>query len=304
MIDGIEIIDGHMHIFTSKFTERVKARVKEKGPEYEKAFGTWQEGFRRKYNTGFSEENDDPLEKIAADWCAELDRCGVDKALFIGLYPEEDELTDFIAAGKGRFTGFCTVDPLAPRAPELLRKRVKEEGYAGLKLYPPTQCFLPSDRAVYPLYEEAEALSIPIMFHLGITLSYDTDLRYADPLELHPVLRDFPEVNIIVPHFGSGYFRELLFLAYHVNNLYVDTSGTNVWVKYLPYQLELSEVFVRALDIFGPERIIFGTDSRMLTRGYREGVLKDQLEILRQSGLKREELSLIMAGNISRLTGI
>ena len=116
MIDGIEIIDGRMHIFTSKFTERVKARVKEKGPEYEKAFGTWQEGFRRKYNTGFSEENEDPLEKIAADWCAELDRCGVDKALFIGLYPEEDELTDFIAAGKGRFTGFCTVDPLDPRS--------------------------------------------------------------------------------------------------------------------------------------------------------------------------------------------
>ena len=76
-----------------------------------------------------------------------------------------NELTDFIAVGKGRFTGFCTVDPLDPRAPELLRKRVKEEGYAGLKLYPPTQCFLPSDMAVYPLYEEAEALSIPIMFH-------------------------------------------------------------------------------------------------------------------------------------------
>ena len=301
MVKGIEIVDAHMHILTARSNSRVRQRLAERDEGYRRAFALWSEGFQKKYNSELGEENNDPPEKIAQDWAEELDLHEVDKAVFVSLYPEEDELTEVVQAKRERFFAFATVDPKDPKAPELLRRRVLGEGYVGLKLYPTTMGFLPSDRSVYPVYEECRSLGIPVLLHLGITLQYESDLRFANPLELHPVLKDFPEVPFIIAHFGAGYFREVLFLAYHVNNLYVDTCGKNVWIEYLPYRITLSQVFERSLEVFGPERIIFGTDSRMLSRGYRRAVLDQQLSILRSLELGREEISLIMGANILRL---
>ncbi|MBN2552971.1 MAG: amidohydrolase [Spirochaetales bacterium] len=303
MIDGIEIVDAHMHIMTAATNRWIRQRLGEKDPGYRRAYQLWSDGFRKRYDSELGEENEDPPEKLARDWARELDRHGVDRAVFVALYPEEDELTQVIEAGGQRFYAFATVDPREADAAQLLRRRIVEQGYVGLKLYPTTMAFLPSDRAVYPLYEECRSLGVPVLFHLGITLQYEADLRYANPIELHPVLKDFPEVPFIIAHFGAGYFREVLFLAYHVNNLHVDTCGKNVWIDYLPYRTTLSEVFERTLQVFGPERIIFGTDSRMLSRGYRRAVLRQQLGILRSLELGREEISLIMGANILRLIG-
>jgi len=303
MVDGIEIVDAHMHILTARTNSRIRQRLEMKDAGYRRAFQLWSEGFVKKYNSELGEENNDPPEKISRDWAEELDRHEVDKAVFVSLYPEEDELTEVVRANRSRFYAFATVDPKDLKAPELLRRQVLQEGYVGLKLYPTTMGFLPSDRSLYPVYEECRSLGVPVLFHLGITLQFESDLRFANPIELHPVLKDFPEVSFIVAHFGAGYFRELLFLAYHVNNLYVDTCGKNVWIEYLPYRINLSQVFERSLEVFGPERIIFGTDSRMLSRGYRKAVLDQQLSILRELELGRDEISLIMGANILRLIG-
>lgn len=301
MVDGLEILDGHMHIYTTAYNRRIQQQLESRDERYRRAFRLWFEGFQKKYNSELGEENNDPPAKIAQDWAKELDRCGVDKAVFVSLYPEEEELAALCKARPGRFFAFATADPKDQLAVATLRRRVREEGFLGLKLYPTTMGFFPSDRSLYPLYEEARSLGIPVLFHLGITLQYEADLRYANPIELHPVAKDFPDIPFIVAHFGAGYWREVLFLAYHLNNLYVDTSGKNAWVGYLPYRLTLPEVFKRSLEVFGPERILYGSDSRMLSRGYRKSVLDEQLAILRGLELGREEISLIMGGNMTRL---
>jgi len=301
MIEGIRIVDAHMHLMTADTNRWINRAMAERDAAHKRAYRLWAEGFAGKYNSELGEENEDPPEKIARDWTEELDRHGVDSAVFVALYPEEEQLTGLVHAEPERFHAFATVDPKRPDAPQQLRRRVREQGYVGLKLYPTTGGFLPSDRSIYPLYEEARSLGIPVLFHLGITLQYEADLRFANPIELHPVLKDFPEIPFIVAHFGAGYFREVLFLAYHVNNLYVDTCGKNVWIDYLPSRVSLLQVFETSLEIFGPERIIFGTDSRMLSRGYRSMVLEQQLSILRNLELGREEISLVMGGNIMRL---
>ena len=301
MIEGLEVIDAHMHIFTKKFTDRINERIEKGSAEYQEAFHIWSNWFKSKYNSELSEQNEDPPAQIAKDWLLELDKYKIDKACFIALHPEEDELTEFISASDGRFYGFATVDPRDKNAPALLKKRINDENYVGLKLYPTLQRYKVSDKSLYPVYETAASLGIPIMLHMGITLSYEADLRYANPIELHPVIKSFPKINFIVPHFGAGYFKEILFLAYHVQNFYVDTSGNNVWTKYLPYKISLEDVMKKTIDIMGPERIIYGSDSRMLSRGYRARVLEKQLSILKNSGLNRDEIQLIMGGNLRRL---
>ena len=83
----------------------------------------------------------------------------------------------------------------------------------------------------------------------------------------------------------------------------MDTSGLNRWIDYVPYEISLRRVFEQTLDIFGPEKIIYGTDSRILSKGYRQGVFEEQDEILKGLRLGAEERALIMGKNMLRLIG-
>ena len=87
------------------------------------------------------------------------------------------------------------------------------------------------------------------------------DMRFSNPLDLHGVALQFPQVNFVVPHFGAGYFRETLMLGDLCLNVHVDTSSSNSWVRYAAGVRDLEEVFTRALEVFGPRRILFGSDS-------------------------------------------
>ena len=122
MIDGIEVVDAHMHLLTDQVSKRWQNRLAGRSEEYRRAFGKWRDWFARKYNSDLGEENTDPPEKIARDWAAELDRHGVDRAFFISLSDGQEELTDFLDADRERFHGFAAVDPCDPEAPAILRK--------------------------------------------------------------------------------------------------------------------------------------------------------------------------------------
>lgn len=121
------------------------------------------------------------------------------------------------------------------------------------------------------------------------------------PLVLQNVARGFPEVPFIVPHFGCGYPRELLHLMWVCGNVYVDTSGSNEWMRWMPYPLDLKSLFAKFLDTVGPRRIIFGTDSSWFPRGFAHKYLAAQTAACRQLGVADADLRLIFAGNAVRL---
>ena len=67
-------------------------------------------------------------------------------------------------------------------------------------------------------------------------------MSYSNPIDLHRVALEHPETKFVVPHFGAGYFREALMLASLAPNVYIDTSSSNQWTKYLWPQPTLREV--------------------------------------------------------------
>ena len=177
-------------------------------------------------------------------------------------------------------------------------------GFRGLKLYPSIQRFHVYDERAYPVYERAEALGVPILFHFGVALDYRSDLRFSNPLDLHAVARDFPDLPLIVAHAGAGFFRETLFLAYHCTNVYVDTSGSGTWMRYLPRPLGLPEVLRRLFDVFGPRRILFGTDSRHASEGYRHHLLQSHRDAMEALDVADDARRAILGGNMARLLRI
>jgi len=293
------MIDAHLHLTT----ERMVRRFTERQPTIR------EEALRRARPRGLtSEERIKPvagvtLEQHAANWLAAFDQAGVAGGVFIAVGEGNDDMAEFLALNPRRLHGVgALADPRHPDAARTVRT-FRERGLCGLKLYPPTQRFLPNDRAFYPIYEACATEGLSIIFHFGITVGAFYDLSYASPLPLSAVIKEFPEVTFVIAHFGAGFLRETLFLAYHTDNVCVDTSGTNNWRLFHPGEPSLEQVFRDALRAFGPERILFGTDSTVWG-GYRHHIVQEQLAVLDRLELSAEDRARILGDNARRVFGL
>ena len=128
------------------------------------------------------------------------------------------------------------------------------------------------------------------------------DISLGNPLHLHTLALRFPTLPIVIPHFGAGMFREALMVAELCPNIHFDTSSSNSWVKFTP-GLTLEAVFESALQIPGPERLLFGTDSSFFPRGWQRAVYNQQRTALVEPRRARTHQSAIFTGNFERLFG-
>jgi hypothetical protein len=111
----------------------------------------------------------------------------------------------------------------------------------------------------------------------------------------------YPAVPIVVPHFGAGYFREALMLADLCPNVYLDTSSSNQWMRYQESHLDLRQVFRRALDVAGPKRLLFGTDSSFFPRGWHHQIFEEQARVLYELNVSEEDARSIFSENLLRI---
>ncbi len=242
-------------------------------------------------------------EDFVQRWINELERYGITR---IGMMVGPEAWNEFSEAMKrfpGKFYGYANINPLLPDAEEQARFVIRDLGFHGYKLYPVLHNFHTYDEEAYKIYEIADELNVPVLHHFGISIGAGVNLRYGNPLDLQPAARDFPRVHFGIAHLGAGMFRETLLLFYQQDNIYVDTSGSNVWMRYIPYPSDLKAVMKRALEAGGPERIVFGTDSSMFPRGFRYDILDKQLRIFRELNVSYEDLEKIFNTNIRRIMG-
>ena len=95
-------------------------------------------------------------------------------------------------------------------------------------------------------------------------------------------------------------FREALMLADLCPNVFLDTSSSNGWIKYFP-GLTLTQVYAQALEVVGPERLLFGTDSSFFPRGWNRPVWEAQTAVLEALGLDSAAQEQILWKNFERL---
>jgi len=145
--------------------------------------------------TFFIGNNFQPLETFHL----ELDAAGlesavllpVDAATALGTTVYSNQQIAELCAMSPRFIGFASVDPRQPSAPERLAEAVVKLGLRGLKLDPAMQRFFPDDRTVYPVYEKAQELGIPILFHAGLSWAPGSRLDYGQPIRFEDVAASF-----------------------------------------------------------------------------------------------------------------
>jgi len=290
-----DAIDAHVHLFTVGLLEEW---LSTQPPEAMKRFRTALK--ERKFGRHGDQTLPDMGPEQTACWYVErLHAADVAKALVVSVAPDNQWTRDFLVAAKGHVHALCNLDPRDPAAPDLLEREVAA-GFRGVKLLPVNRCFRLSDPACRPLFDKAAELGVHFIVHYGVTVDPMGDLRYADPLDLSPVARDYPDTQFVIAHFGAGWLDEVLRLAYQCKNVCVDTSGTNNWLDHYVPKLTLPEVFERCLTALGPERILFGTDSGT-TAPYRTWIRYMQQRVVEELGVSDANKDLIMRGNAARI---
>lgn len=291
-----DVIDAHAHLFTRGLMEEM---LSQQPPE---AMRRWRDAIKtgKWGRPGREQILPDMTPEECARWYTErIEAAGVKKALFMSVMGGNQWTRDFIVAANGHVQGMTNVDPRDPGAPALLESEIAA-GFRGVKLYPVNRCFALSDPACRPFFDKVAELGVPMTIHYGVTVDPTGDLRFADPIDLSPVARDFPEVPFVIAHFGAGWLDSVLRLAYQCKNVCVDTSGTNNWMDYYVPRLTLAEVFERALTAMGPERVLFGTDAGT-TAPYRTWIKYQQVRTLEELGASDCDRDLVLRGNAVRI---
>ena len=93
-----------------------------------------------------------------------------------------------------------------PLVPEL--ERQLGFGAVALKLHPVHGGFPPNDRALYTVYAYCAGHQVPVIFHVGTSVFPGSTNSYADPALIEDVLRDFPDLTVVLAHGGRGWWYE------------------------------------------------------------------------------------------------
>jgi len=249
--------------------------------------------------------------QLAATWVAELDRHGVARAALIASVPGDHESVSVAVRNfPQRFHGYVMVNPTAPDAIDAAQRALSSQIH-GLCFFPAMHRYsMHSDTVAAILDRVAGHPRIVAFVHCGVLsvgirkklgLPSHFDMRFSNPIDLHAIALRYPQIRFVLPHFGAGYFREALMLCDLCPNVYVDMWSSNSWMRYEEAHLDLRTVFRRALDVVGPKRLLFGTDSSYFPRGWNASIFESQTKALYEIGVTEEIVRSIIHDNFREL---
>ena len=292
----LPVSDAHVHFFSHNFYSGLARQKKAANAEALALLLDWQI------------PPADP-QFLARSWIGELDKHTVRRACLIAsAHGDQASVAAAVALHPGRFFGFFMLDPLQPDAQERVEAAAATPYLHCMCLFPALHTYSVTDARLVPLLEMASDSGLAVFVHCGaisvgvrkkLNLPSQFDMRYSNPLDLHPVALHFPKIRFIVPHFGAGLFREALMLADLCPNVFLDTSSTNRWMAY--EGLDLRTVFQRSIDLLGTERLLFGTDSSFFPRGWHAAIFEQQVKAIYEIGLDETQARQILGGNLERL---
>jgi predicted TIM-barrel fold metal-dependent hydrolase len=244
VLDGLPLVDVHLHA----------ARLSTLKPSWHQ----WAHDFggssimERVYAGDGTVDADKFDDYLAAE--------GVDKALLLaeyspkvtGIQPIED-IVPLAAQHPDRIGVIGNLNPHLHYPIDEEWRRQMELGAVALKVHPVHGGFPANDPAMYPAYEICQSLGMPVVVHCGTSIFPGSSNKYADPILLDDVLRDFRQLDVVLAHGGRGWWYDAAaFLAMSNDHVWIDLAG-------LPPS-RLPQYYVRHDWARLSRRMIFGTD--------------------------------------------
>jgi predicted TIM-barrel fold metal-dependent hydrolase len=251
------------------------------------------------------------VEALADRWIGELDRHHVARAALIASLPgDEMSVAAAVARHPGRLVGFFMLNPMSADALERVQAAL-DAGLRGICLFPAMHRYslhaervarvidLAATHRIAPaLFVHCGMLSVGVRRKLGLPSPFE--IRFGNPLDVQTLAYAYPDLPMIIPHFGAGMLREALMVAESCSNVYLDTSSSNGWMRYTP-GLTLQQVFRTAIDVIGADHLLFGTDSSFFPRGWNKSIFDAQQKAVGDALVPPDARALVFGGNFQKL---
>ena len=266
-----KIIDSHCHIFPDKIAQKATNSIDEF------------------YNISESGVIDGcGFVGTAKALISQCDMVGVEKCLVtsVATTPHHAQSINSFIAGEvtlfpDRFIGFGSLHPESESLEEDA-KHLVELGLKGVKLHPDIQSFKVDSPKGIKLFEICNSLGLPVLLHTG-----DSRFDNSNPNRVERILKAFPDLTIIGAHFGGWSVWDTAPQLLHKHqNLYVDTCSS----FYALSRERAREI----IDIYGTDKVIFGTDFPMWKQA-------EELEFLFSLGLNDKQLQDILYNNLAKI---
>jgi uncharacterized protein len=194
------------------------------------------------------------------------------------------------------FTGLGSVDPHKGEAAVAEVAAIAALGLRGVKFHPSLQAFAPDDPAFAPLFAACAEHGLLALFHTGTSGigarqpgGQGIGLDYARPIRLDAVAAAHPGLTVVAAHFGWPWHLELIAMALHKTNVYIDISGWSP--KRIPPEV-ISELRGRLAGQF-----LWGSDFPFLAP---ERCLAEFDGL----GLPAQTAAAVLHGNAARILGL
>ena len=255
-----------------------------------------------------------------------MEEAGIDKSVIMtvdqGLHPEIgeamwsiEEKNKWVAEQAKQYPdklyAMCAVDPRrGEKAISLVEKAILKWEMKGVKLHP-TSGYYPDDPAFFPFYKKCVELEVPICSHCAAIIGPPLMSKYADPIYLDTIAARFPELKILMIHFGGfSWNNRCSEIMVARPNVYAELSGFQFGAVVMP------ELFLKTLkdilnmpSLYGTpvkDKIMFGTDWPAMEIILNQKAWVDWIRNIPQKGLefglkfKKREIENILTKNAEK----
>lgn len=275
------IIDIHTHIFTPKMI---------RGREH---YFPGEPAFKLLYASAKSKMID------ADQIVRSMDEQGVDKSLVLGFpwrsadtfQRHNDYIMEAVSRYPQRLLGMACFDT-ANKAAAAETQRCLDAGLSGVGELAFYESGIDDDalEQLNPVMEICRARCLPVMLHTNEPLGHAYPGKSPNTLaQIYRLVQRFADNKIVLAHWGGGVFFFSLLkkeVKECLANVYFDTAAS-------PYLYD-PDIYRLALQIAGPEKILFGSDYPLIAPGryFKE---------FEQAGLTAAEMAKIKGANAQLL---
>lgn len=253
------------------------------------------------------------MDKYGVDVACCLPESMMDTTGYTSRWMSNGQMAEVVDEHPDRFMYQPNVSPIKHKGVKNtiweLEYWVKERGAKIFKFYPPEDTYI-NDPDLWPFYARAEELGIVLDIHTGFCWVPPGKSKYALPIQLDDVARDFPDLKLVAFHMGYPYCDDLNMVAMGHPNIYPCLSLLIPWSVSAPRKF--ARILGEAMRFVGSHRIIWGTDYagfgaqiKAAVQGFREFQFpEDMQEGYGYPPLSDDDRANIFGLNLARLLDV
>lgn len=232
-------------------------------------------------------------------------KAGINYSLLLPVATNPDQvahINDWAAQMNDRrlVTGICSFGAMHPDCPDWHEElgRVAKLGLKGIKLHPDYQGVNFDDPQYLRILNRAGELNLAVLTHAGVDLGYLGQPVHCTPKMVLEARNQVGPVTLILAHMGGWqHWNEALELL-PPTGVYLDTAFCLGDYAPAPGQkkdhLISQTLFLKMVNAFGAERILFATDSPWVDQ-------RAAVKALRALPLSLKEKKAILGGNAQKI---